>query len=54
MSVSPETETKYDVPIKQVEKTIKIYRQGQRRAQKLWNDGRKREAKIKGCQPQNA
>ena len=24
MSVSPETETKYDVPIKQVEKTIKI------------------------------
>ena len=24
MSVSPETETKYDAPIKQVEKTIKI------------------------------
>ena len=24
MSISPETKTKYDVPIKQVEKTIKI------------------------------
>ncbi len=52
MSVSPETGTKYDVPIKQVEKTIKITDKAKVEAQKCSGMmDEKGKSKLKGVSP---
>ena len=51
MSVSPETETKYDVPIKQVEKTVKITDKAKEELKSSGMMDEKGKLKLKGVSP---
>ncbi len=51
MSTSPETETKYDVPIKQVEKTIKISDDTKKDLKNTGMMDEKGKLKLKGVSP---